>query len=92
MDKSTSLRRGLVEKLIKDGVIRSKEVERALLRVPREAFLPKMELKRSYEDTPLPLPGTGQTISAPHMCAIMLEELDLSPGLSVLEVGTECAD
>ena len=88
MNESTLLRRRLVEKLIKDGMIKTKEVERTLLRVPREEFLPKMELKRCYEDTPLSLPGTGQTMSAPHMCAIMLEELELSPGLTVLEVGT----
>lgn len=88
MDESTLLRRRLVEKLIKDDMIKTKRVEHAFLRVPREEFLPKMDLKRCYEDTPLPLPGTGQTISAPHMCAIMLEELELYPGLSVLEVGT----
>ncbi len=30
----------------------------------------------------------GQTISAPHMVAMMCELLDLRPGLRVLEVGT----
>jgi len=41
----------------------------------------------AYEDTPLSLGSTGQTISAPHMVAIMLEEFDLKKGLKVLEVG-----
>jgi protein-L-isoaspartate(D-aspartate) O-methyltransferase len=33
------------------------------------------------------LGGTGQTISAPHMVVIMLEELALAPHLKVLEIG-----
>jgi protein-L-isoaspartate(D-aspartate) O-methyltransferase len=42
---------------------------------------------RAYFDTPLPIP-MGQTISAPSMIAIMLEEADLEVGLTVLDVGT----
>jgi len=41
----------------------------------------------AYEDTPLPI-GRGQTISAPHMVALMCEYADLEPGMRVLEVGT----
>ena len=82
------LRKMMVDKLKKEGIIKSKEVERAFLTVPREEFVwPDMK-NLAYEDTPLPLGGTGQTISAPHMVAIMLEEFDLKPGLKVLEIGT----
>ena len=58
----------------------------AMSRVPREMFLPDLLQGRAYDDTPLPI-GRGQTISAPHMVAIMCTILDLQPGMNVLEVG-----
>lgn len=58
----------------------------AMSRVPREMFLPDLIQSRAYDDTPLPI-GRGQTISAPHMVAIMCTILDLQPGMNVLEVG-----
>lgn len=58
----------------------------AMSRVPRELFVPEHLEGRAYDDTPLPI-GLNQTISAPHMVAIMCELLDLSPGMKVLEVG-----
>lgn len=54
--------------------------------VPREQFLPENLIESAYVDTPLPI-GQGQTISAPHMVAIMVEQLGLEPGQRVLEVG-----
>ena len=81
------LRRRLVEKLIREGYIRSERVARAMLRVPRELFVPEELRHLAYEDTPLPI-GEGQTISAPHMVALMTELADLQPGMKVLEVGT----
>ena len=58
----------------------------AMSRVPRELFLPVALKSRAYDDTPLPI-GLNQTISAPHMVAIMCDLLDLQPGMTVLEVG-----
>ena len=58
----------------------------AMSRVPRELFLPEALQSRAYDDTPLSI-GYGQTISAPHMVAIMCDLLDLQPGMTVLEVG-----
>jgi len=58
----------------------------AMSHVPRELFLPEPLQSRAYDDTPLPI-GRGQTISAPHMVAIMCTILDLQPGMNVLEVG-----
>lgn len=80
-------RRGLVASLKRRGYIAGRAVEEAMLRVPREEFLPDGLREEAYVDSPLPI-GEGQTISAPHMVAIMAENLLLSPGLSVLEVGT----
>jgi protein-L-isoaspartate(D-aspartate) O-methyltransferase len=81
------LRKNMVEGLVRVGIIKSKEVERAFLKVPREEFVWHNMRHLAYEDAPLPLGDTGQTISAPHMVAIMLEELELRKGLRVLEIG-----
>jgi protein-L-isoaspartate(D-aspartate) O-methyltransferase len=59
----------------------------AMRAVPRHAFVPESRRDAAYQDTPLPI-GDGQTISAPHMVAIMTDLLELSPGDRVLEIGT----
>jgi len=61
----------------------------AIATVPRHRFVPANKRRDAYADRPLPI-GSGQTISAPHMVAIMAELLDLSPGNQVLEIGTGC--
>jgi protein-L-isoaspartate(D-aspartate) O-methyltransferase len=58
----------------------------AMSRVRRELFVPEYLKSRAYDDTPLSI-GLNQTISAPHMVAIMCYYLDLHPGMIVLEVG-----
>jgi len=58
----------------------------AMTSVPRELFVPERLRSRAYNDIPLPI-GYEQTISAPHMVAIMCDLLDLQEGMSVLEVG-----
>ncbi len=73
--------------LKREGIIRSRKVERALLTVPRELFVPESYRDLAYADTPLPI-GKGQTISAPHMVALMTELLNLDEGMKVLEIGT----
>jgi len=80
-------RKRMVERLCWEGVIRSDSVKNAFLRVPREHFVLPRYRDEAYEDTPLPIPE-GQTISAPHMCAIMCEALAIEPGNRLLEVGT----
>ncbi|MDQ1311566.1 MAG: protein-L-isoaspartate(D-aspartate) O-methyltransferase, partial [Euryarchaeota archaeon] len=52
----------------------------AMARVPRDRFVPAQLRDRAYEDLPLPI-GFGQTISAPHMVAIMCDLLDVRPGM-----------
>ncbi|HOO54735.1 MAG TPA: protein-L-isoaspartate O-methyltransferase [Methanothrix sp.] len=68
------------------GNIGDRVVE-AMGRVPRELFVPESIRYMAYEDHPLPI-GEGQTISAPHMVAIMCDVLDLQEGMKVLDVGT----
>lgn len=68
------------------GLAFSERVEEALLKVPRHLFVPENVRSQAYRDTPLPI-GDGQTISAPHMVAVMAEALDLREGQKVLEIG-----
>ena len=67
-----------------------------MLRVPRELFLPDIAeregLERIYADEAIVTKRSSQgaaisSSSAPSMMAIMLEQLDLRPGLRVLEIG-----
>ncbi|MEM0372121.1 MAG: protein-L-isoaspartate(D-aspartate) O-methyltransferase [Ignisphaera sp.] len=80
-------RKQLVEYLKRVGIIRSKNVEEAFLSIPREYYVPEHLREYAYQDTPLPI-GSGQTISAPHMVAIMTEELMVEPNHKILEIGT----
>jgi len=82
-----SEREKLIEKLSDYGYIKSEKVRKAMLRVPREEFVQPDKKNYAYLDQPLSI-GHGQTISAPHMVAIICEELYLEEGMKVLEIGT----
>ena len=76
----------LVKALVAEGLLKSRKVIAAFGEVPRENFLPESLKGLAYSDTPLPIPG-GQTISAPHMVAVMSEYLDVKDGQKILEIG-----
>jgi protein-L-isoaspartate(D-aspartate) O-methyltransferase len=76
----------LVAALRREGHIRSERVAQAMLAADRRLFVAGDAQDETYIDTPLPI-GFGQTISAPHMVAIMAEEIRARPGMRVLEVG-----
>ncbi len=77
----------LIQRLIDAGYLSSPKVIQAMNEVPRELFIPKKEQRYAYADTPLEI-GHGQTISAPHMVAIMAEALDIKEESKALEIGT----
>ena len=79
-------REELIEKLERQGYIRSKKVKDAMLKTPRELFVGDKK-RYAYTDSPLDI-GFGQTISAPHMVAVMVEELEVDETHVVLEIGT----
>lgn len=80
-------RKRLVESLKNRGILTKPEVIKAMLIVPRHKFVPKDAESSAYMDSPLSI-GLGQTISAPHMNAMMCEYLELSEGEKILEIGT----
>jgi protein-L-isoaspartate(D-aspartate) O-methyltransferase len=82
----TDRRRALVDRLAERRDL-DPATAAAVRAVPRHEFVPEPQRGDAYTDRPLPI-GQGQTISAPHMVAIMTDLLDLEPGMEVLEIGT----
>ncbi|MBO3803917.1 MAG: protein-L-isoaspartate(D-aspartate) O-methyltransferase [Candidatus Brockarchaeota archaeon] len=80
----------MVRRLIRQGFLRSPPIREAMLKVPRERFVPLQYRDYAYQEVPLPLPGDGrnQTISCPHSYPLFYEALELGRGDAFLEVGT----
>eukprot|EP00794_Sanderia_malayensis_P004582 gene4582-5184_t len=77
----------MVDKFTRLGIIESSEVEKAFRCVSRAAFVPDDLLDDAFKDTPLR--GSCQVhMSAPHMYAAILEELELDSGMSFLNIGS----
>jgi protein-L-isoaspartate(D-aspartate) O-methyltransferase len=82
----------MVAELKARGDLHDRAVESALLAVPRHLFLPDVPLEEVYSDRSIAIKRdeTGMIVSSssqPTMMVIMLEQLKLSPGHNVLEIG-----
>ena len=84
----TAARRDLVNAL-RDRLDASERTLSAIGAVPRHEFVSDRHRDSAYADRPLPI-GHDQTVSAPHMVAVMTDLLDLERGDRVFEVGTGC--
>ena len=73
--------------LIKHAYLKSERIKEALLKVPREEFIPRNYRDYAYREVPLPLPGEQATISCPHSYPLFYEPLGLDEGHKFLEVG-----
>jgi len=80
-------RKELLEHLKVEGFLKTERVEKAMMSVKREEFLLPQERGYAYADVPQGI-GCGQTISAPHMVALMTELLELQPSDNILEIGS----
>ena len=89
MKSSPELRREAIEDLRQQNILKSADVIKAMLAVPREEFLPTEAKSMAYVDTPIPI-GFGQTTSALHMTALFCEYGKMKTGQRVLEVGGGC--
>ena len=94
-DRASELRNALTDKLRADGMITSSVVEAAFRRVPRHAFVPpETPLEVTYsvdasivtkrDDSGLPI----SSISAAYIQVRMIEQAQVAPGMTVLEVGS----
>ena len=81
----TSKRAQLIESLRTQ--IKDERVLAAMMRVPREIFVPIQYEYCAYKNEPLPI-GHNQTISQPLIIAMMTEALVLKGDEKVLEIGT----
>ena len=61
----------LIDSLVKQNILTSPKVIKAMRAVPRSKFLPSEMQSYAAVDTPLPI-GFGQTISAPHSSSLAL--------------------
>lgn len=78
----------MVDRYKRGGYIQSKQMEEAVMAVPREEFMDARFRDHAYMDRPFPIPGDGrQTISAPYMYPVTYEPLGLELGMNVLEIG-----
>jgi len=77
-----------VKWLIQERFLRSESIIKAMLKVPREEFIPEHYRDYAYLEVPFPLPGREATISCPHSYPLFYEALGLKEGEKLLEVGT----
>ena len=89
LSKKIKEREILLNYLERENYLRTAQVRRAMEEVDRRDFVRTSDRLLAYDDTPLFI-GQGQTISAPHMVAMMLEELKLSKKDNLLEIGSGC--
>lgn len=73
--------------VLTEAGIRDERVLAAILRIPRDFFVPPTFREHAFENTALPI-GQGQTISQPQVVGIMTEVLRLTDRHKVLEIGT----
>ena len=76
----------LVLELRQNGITDDKLIE-VMERVPRDLFVPQAFQERAYENLALPI-GYHQTVSQPHVVALMTQALELNDRCKVLEIGT----
>ena len=86
-DRYDKRRQDMVKNQIVARGVGNKKVLDAMLKVPRDKFVPVTAVFSAYEDRPLSI-GHGQTISQPYIVALMTECLDLRGSEKILEIGT----
>lgn len=82
----------LIRELKRKKFLIDPKLEKVLLRVPIESFIPKQELSEFFSDQAVPFyssEGFTKTVSAPSMICVMLQELELEEGMDVLVLGAK---
>ena len=93
-DETVGLREAMVRELLRSGDICSEAVAQAVRSVPRHLFAPEFSRQETYHPdkalvTKRDSRGSAtSSLSATHMQVTMLEQADVEPGMSVLEVGS----
>ena len=82
-----NLREDMVRTQISRRGVNNPKVLEAMRKVERHLFVPIDQMRRAYDDGPLPI-GYGQTISQPYIVAYMTQTINPKPGYKVLEIGS----
>jgi protein-L-isoaspartate(D-aspartate) O-methyltransferase len=80
-------RERMIEEQLRGRGIVMRRVLDAMRAVPRHLFVSHELQDKAYADEALPT-KEGQSISQPFMVAVMSQDLDVRPGMRVLELGT----
>jgi len=92
--RSAELRAGMVDKLKKNGEIRSASIEAVMRKVRRELFAPEATLAEVYAPFTAVITkrddegNAVSSVSAPQVQAAMLEDAGIEPGMRVAEFGS----
>jgi protein-L-isoaspartate(D-aspartate) O-methyltransferase len=92
--QAETLREAIIGELREMGTIRSDQVADAFRAVPRHLFAPGAPLAEVYAATTPVVTKRDEhgvvtsSVSAPEIQAFMLEQADIRPGMTVLEVGS----
>lgn len=93
-DGAVAFRQGMVTELRDEGLITTDSVAEAMTAVPRHAFAPGEPLEKVYQTSATLAPKIGadgrqtSVVSAASIQAVQLEQADLRPGMTVLEIGS----
>lgn len=88
------LRAAMVQEMRSSGELRTEQVARAFVTVPRETFAPGAPLRQVYDRDDVVVTKRDpnglalSSVSAPRIQAQMLEQADIQPGMRVLEIGS----
>lgn len=90
---SAQARQLLVDRIRSVGYAGTDAVEQAMRKVERHVFVPAVSIAEAYADdvviTKRDRDGAvSSSASMPSLMALMLDQLDIRPGMKVLEVGT----
>jgi len=87
-------RHAMVRKLIEVGAARTPRVVAAFRAVPRHLATPEVAPARTYEVETATITKTDESgvdiscVSAPRIQAMQIEQADIEPGMTVLEIGS----
>ncbi|MFF5265411.1 methyltransferase, FxLD system [Actinomadura viridis] len=86
------LRNALADRILRLGTFRTAAVEAAFRTVPRELFLPGVDLAEAYAPKVVVTKRAGDgtalsSASSPNIVAGQAEDLDVRPGQRILEIG-----
>ncbi|MFF7290872.1 methyltransferase, FxLD system [Streptomyces griseorubiginosus] len=88
------LRDSMVQQLIELGAVSSPRVVAAFRSVPRHLAAPDEDMAKLYEGEQAAITKTDasgthiSSVSAPRIQAMQIEQADIQPGMSVLEIGS----